>query len=89
MDIPHHLELVECKGNVDARTIHEFDQRVLIQPHDEVLQENLILVRRLSFTGPLSICYNIVKFIFLLARAFGVLAFRNMRVYQANHGSPM
>lgn len=89
MDVPHHFELVEREGNVDARTVHEFDQRVFIEPHDEVLQENLILVRRLSFAGPLSICYNIVKFIFLLARAFRVLAFRHMRVNQPDHGSPM
>jgi hypothetical protein len=37
MDVPHHFELVECESNVDARTVHEFDQRVLIEPHDEVL----------------------------------------------------
>ena len=89
MDVPHHLELVECESNVDARTIHEFYQRVLIESHDEVLQENFILVRRLCFAGPLSICYNIVKFIFLLARAFRVLAFRHMRVNQPDHGGPM
>jgi hypothetical protein len=89
MDVPHHLELVECEGNVDAWTIHEFNQRVLIESHNEVLHENLILVRRLSFACPLSICYNIVKFIFLLARAFGVLAFRHMRVNEPNHGGPM
>ena len=44
MDVPHHLELVECEGNVDTWTVHEFDQRVLIELHDEMLQENLILV---------------------------------------------
>ena len=44
MDVPHHLELVECEGNVDAWAVHEFDQRVLIELHDEMLQENLILV---------------------------------------------
>ena len=89
MDVPHHLELVECEGNVDAWAIHEFDQRVLIEPHDEMLQENLILVGRLYFTDPLPICYNIEKFIFLLARALLVLAFRDMRVNQANHCGPV
>lgn len=89
MDVPHHLELVEREGNVDAWTVHEFDQRVLIEPHDEMLQENLILVRRLYFTDPLPICYNIEKFVFLLARALQVLAFRDMRVNQPNHCGPV
>ena len=60
MDVPHHLELVECEGNVDARTVHEFHQRFLIELHDEMLQENFILVRRVSLTDPLPTCYNIV-----------------------------
>lgn len=89
MDVPHHLELVECESNVDARTVHEFDQRVLIEPHYEVLQEDLVLVRRLSFAGPLPIRYNIEEFIFVLARAFRVLALRHMRVNEPDHSSPM
>jgi hypothetical protein len=46
MYVSHHFELVERKGDVDAWAVHKLYERFFIQFHDEMLQEDLVQMKR-------------------------------------------
>lgn len=70
---------------MDAWTVHKLSQRILVQLHYKVLQENLIQMKRFILADPLAVSYDIVEFIFFFAGTFSILALSNVGVNDTNH----
>jgi hypothetical protein len=45
MNISHHFEKEECKGNMNAWTVNEFVKSIFIESLDKMIQEDFILMR--------------------------------------------
>jgi hypothetical protein len=59
MNVFHHFVLIERESDVNTGTIDKFVEGFFIEPHNEVLQKYLILMRCLSLSFPIPVSCDI------------------------------
>ena len=85
MNILHYFEKVKRKGYMDRGRIVELVECIFVKSFNEMVQENLVNMRRVAIPFCKSRRINIIEFILFFTRAIRRLAFYNMEINKSNH----